>query len=402
MRSASAQRKDGLKRQVNLQTGRVSFLGPESGRSLPASQVLGIGSMARPADPALALAKRFGMEFGLQNPERDLKEMKSHHHQTEDGRITVRYQQHYQGIPVMGGELLVNTDESGDLYSMNGEVASDLSLSTQPAIDSEQARQTALQAVAKWYQKTTEDFVTSEPELWIYDESLLQPSTRPAELVWRMEVTPKAVGIPVRELVLINAQRGNISLHFNQIDNAWKMTNNAKVIQSVEASSSANTEFSNSVANNAISANILVATGATWYVTTTGSDANLCSSTASPCKTINGTIGKAAAGDTIKVATGTYTGNGGYVVYLNKSITLSGGWDINFTTQNSYSVIDGSNIRTGIRLCCNSVEATVDHFTIQNGSMDRGGGVFVEFSTLTINNTTISNNSGNNSAGIVV
>src|SRR5215213_9217289 len=72
MHSVSAQGNDGLKRQVDPQTGRVSFLGPESGRALPASQALGIASFRRPADPALSLAKRFGSEFGLQNPERDL------------------------------------------------------------------------------------------------------------------------------------------------------------------------------------------------------------------------------------------------------------------------------------------------------------------------------------------
>ncbi|HXQ36435.1 MAG TPA: hypothetical protein VN843_20650, partial [Anaerolineales bacterium] len=134
---------------------------------------------------------------------------------------TVRYQQNHQGIPVMGGELIVNTNANGDLYSMNGEVSSDLSLSTEPTIDSEQARQTALQAAAKWYQKTPADFVVSEPELWIYDESLLRSSTRPVELVWRMEVASVENSLPVRELVLVNAQRGNISLHFNQIDTAW-------------------------------------------------------------------------------------------------------------------------------------------------------------------------------------
>jgi len=224
MRSASAQGKDGLKRQVNPQTGRVSFIGPESGHALPASQAL--GTFIHPQNPAMALAKRFGTEFGLKNPERDLKEMKSHHHQAEDGRITARYQQHYQGVPVLGAELIVNTNANGDLYSMNGEVASDLSLSIQPTTDSEQARQTALQAVAKWYQKTSEDFLVSEPELWIYDESLLRQSTRPSELVWRMEVTPKDVGMPVRELVLVNAQRGSISLHFNQIDTAWNFYSN--------------------------------------------------------------------------------------------------------------------------------------------------------------------------------
>src|SRR5690349_1060327 len=179
--SVSAQGKgDGLKRQVNAQTGKVSFLGPESGRSLPVYQALGTGAAIRPQDPALALAKRFGPEFGLKDPAHNLKEIKNKH--AVDGRITARYQQSYQAIPIMGGELIVNTNDNGDLYSMNGEVSADLSLSTQATIDSEQARQTALQAVAKWYQKTTEDFIASEPQLWIYDENLLQPDRKSTRL----------------------------------------------------------------------------------------------------------------------------------------------------------------------------------------------------------------------------
>jgi Zn-dependent metalloprotease len=215
--SVSAQGGDGLEPQVNSQTGKVSFLGPGNGQPMPASKAL--GTFLRPQDPALALAKRFGPEFGLKNPERELSELKTA--RAEDGRITTRFQQNYEGIPVMGGELIVNTNESGDLYSMNGEVSSNISLSTQPTIDRDQAKEIALQSVAKWYAKAPEDFLASEPSLWIYDESLLRPSTRPAELVWRMDVTPQDASIPVRELVLVNAQRGNISLHFNQIDTAW-------------------------------------------------------------------------------------------------------------------------------------------------------------------------------------
>ena len=90
----------------------------------------------------------------------------------------------------MGGELIVNTNQDGDLYSMSGELSTKLSLPARPTIDSEQARETALQAVAKWHEKSSEDFISTEPELWIYDEGLLQPSARPVELVWRMEVTP--------------------------------------------------------------------------------------------------------------------------------------------------------------------------------------------------------------------
>src|SRR6266511_5497084 len=239
-RFASAQGQDGLKHEVNAQTGKVSFIGPENG--LPVSNVLATSPSVRRQNPAMALAKRFGPEFGLKNPERDLTELKTKH--GENGRVTVRYQQNYQGIPVMGGELIVNTDENGDLYSLNGEVSSNLSLPTQPTIDPGQASQTALRAVAKWYQKTSEDFLVSDPALWIFDESLLRASSRPAELVWRMEVTPKALGIPVRELVLVNAQKGNISLHFNQVDMAWKMPKETKPIQSVAERSSPGRELS--------------------------------------------------------------------------------------------------------------------------------------------------------------
>src|SRR5687768_800370 len=217
--SAAAQGGDGIKRQVNSESGKVNFIGPESGRVVPAAKALGISSFARPQDPALALAKRFAPEFGLKNPERDLSVKKAG--EPQNGRIIVRYQQNHEGIPVMGGELIVNTNENGDLFSMNGEVSPDLSLPTQPTIDSEQAKQTALQAAAKWYQKTPADFIVSEPELWIFDESLLRSSTRPTELVWRMEVTSVDNSLPLRELILINAMRGSISLHFNQIDTAW-------------------------------------------------------------------------------------------------------------------------------------------------------------------------------------
>ncbi len=216
----SAQGGDGLQRQVNPQTGKVSFLGAENGRPVSAARAL--GTSIRPQNPAMALVQRFGPEFGLRNPERELTEMKTN--RPGDGRLIVRYQQNHEGIPVMGGELIVNTNENGDLYSMNGEVSANVSLSTQPGIGAEQARQTALSAVAKWYQKSPDDFTASEPELWVYDESLLRPSTRPAELVWRMEVTPKDISMPVRELVLVNAQRGGISLHFNQVDTAWETT----------------------------------------------------------------------------------------------------------------------------------------------------------------------------------
>jgi Zn-dependent metalloprotease len=408
---AQAQSGDGIKREVNAESRKVSFIGPESGRSVPALKAL--GTFIRPQNPPMALVKRFGPEFGLQDPERDLSEIKNK--RDENGRVTVRYQQKYQGIPVLGGELIVNTNDQGDLYSMNGEVSPNLSLSIQPTIDAARARQTALQSLAKWYQKQPSDFVATEPALWIYDESLLQPSTRPVELVWRMEITSANNDMPVRELVLVNAQRGGISLHFNQIDTAW--TANAAqdtdptptpaptdtllpiveptVIHELPVAPDAAPSTDATTTDGSLADSPDVITAATWYVATTGNNSNTCTSAGSPCLTINVAIGKpaVAAGDIIKVATGTYTGTGTEVVLINKSVTLSGGWNAAFTTQGGISTIDGQGARLGVTISGSAI-SVIDRFKVQNGSACEAGGIRVwgGGTTLTLNNSTISNN----------
>ena len=104
-----------------------------------------------------------------------------------------------------------------------------------------------------------------------------------------------------------------------------------------------------------------------WYVAPDGSDGNNCLSPATACATINGAIGKASSGDTIYVAMGTYTGTGDEVVLLNKSATLSGGWDGTFTTQSGTSTIDGQSALRGIFVNA-GVIAIVESLNIQNGS----------------------------------
>ena len=131
-----------------------------------------------------------------------------------------------------------------------------------------------------------------------------------------------------------------------------------------------------------------------WYVATTGNDGNDCLSPGTACGTINGAIGKASAGEIVKVMVGTYTDIGAEVVFIIQDITLSGGWDATFTNQNGMSAIDGQGSRRGITLN-NIGPVVIENFVIQNGfsGIGGGGGIFNNGGTITINNTVIKGNS---------
>jgi hypothetical protein len=132
-----------------------------------------------------------------------------------------------------------------------------------------------------------------------------------------------------------------------------------------------------------------------WYVAPGGSDSNSCVSAGSSCATINGAIGKASSGDTIYVATGTYTSStGDEVVPIDKSITLSGGWNSEFTAQSGMSTIDGQGARRSVTVS-SGVTASIERFVVQYGlSTDSlaGGGGINNSGTLTVTNSTITSN----------
>jgi len=152
-----------------------------------------------------------------------------------------------------------------------------------------------------------------------------------------------------------------------------------------------------------------------WYVAPGGNDtANDCLTTTTPCATINGVMGAVStapyiattnfiSGDEIRVAAGTYTGTSiDQVVLLDQSLTLSGGWDAGFTAQSDTCVVDGGSTRRGITVWNNVPAVTIDRFVVRNGAPGRGAGINVGGgSTVTISNSTFSNNqSGQEGGGI--
>lgn len=128
-----------------------------------------------------------------------------------------------------------------------------------------------------------------------------------------------------------------------------------------------------------------------WYVAPppAGNDGNDCATPTSPCATINAALNKPGfvPGDTVRVAVGTYTGTGDQVVLLNKSATLSGGWNSAFTAQTGMSTIDGEGARRGIDVSSSIVG---DRLVVQNCIR---GGIGVGYSgVLTLTHSAVLNN----------
>ncbi len=212
----SALVQSGVTISYHAQTGKVRFIGvPSSSQAIQQPSTL--TAQAQPEDAARGFLSTYGPLFGLQDQTRELTPMRVQAAGRE--RSFVRFQQVYNDVPVFGGELIVQMNSANNILSANGEILPDIALSTSPAVTAAAASQTAVDEVARWYAVSVDDLAVSTPELWIYNPALVEPWTGESRLVWRMNVTTVDLGL-IRELVLVDAQRGSIALHFNQIDTA--------------------------------------------------------------------------------------------------------------------------------------------------------------------------------------
>ena len=119
-----------------------------------------------------------------------------------------------------------------------------------------------------------------------------------------------------------------------------------------------------------------------------------------PCATIQGAVSKAQAGNTVLVATGTYTSTAPQVLSLDRSLTLLGAWDNAFTSQGSQlSVLDAQGVggRSGV-VVNNSVNVTLNGFVVQGGNAPQGAGIS-NSGALTLANSVVFSNSATTTAG---
>jgi len=157
-----------------------------------------------------------GSLFGLSGDPAELELTRA---TTRNGRSVIRFQQNYRGIPVLGGELVVHLDRDRNIVATSGHILPHTRVVTAPSVTAAQAMRTAIDEIARGHDVPSQDLAASAPRLWIYSETLLGPGQGPAQLVWRIDVVARGLQ-PIRELVLIDAVRGNVALHFNQVETA--------------------------------------------------------------------------------------------------------------------------------------------------------------------------------------
>jgi bacillolysin len=203
--------RSGARLGQHKRTGKINFLGFNKDRELT---VPGMFAGATPDSNARAALANYATLFGVTNPSADLRQ--SGQFTSTDGRSTVRYQQQYQGIPIIGGELIVNIDNRGQLTSMNGEALPDAFIDTEATVTASDATSRALSAVASYHNVSTTSLASSDPELSIYAPGLIGPDNRMPMLVWKLEIFSDT-SVPINEFVLVHATRGHIELHFNQV-----------------------------------------------------------------------------------------------------------------------------------------------------------------------------------------
>ncbi len=210
------QQTGGLHIKRHAETGKVRFLTAPPGHAIPHTRSL--SAAATPAQAARSFLDNYGALFGLRSQVDEIVEMRD---PTIGNHSFVHFQQRYHGVPVLGGELVVQTDNQRNVVTANGEVLPDIMIDTTPLLSAQRAQDHARAIVAQFYKLEANQLTASQPQLAIFNPALLGgPGLRVTHLTWRVDVRATMTDMPVREMVLVDARNGSSVLHFNQIAHA--------------------------------------------------------------------------------------------------------------------------------------------------------------------------------------
>lgn len=137
--------------------------------------------------------------------------------------VTVRFDQVRAGLPVMGGQIVVQVSERGEVLSAAGEVLpSDATVATKPRIQAGQARTIAATWLAREAGRPPAEVVTRSEGLALYDPRVMgDPSLASigARPVWRIDAQLSARGRQAAQhrLVIVDALGGEVLTSIGRI-----------------------------------------------------------------------------------------------------------------------------------------------------------------------------------------
>lgn len=213
---------NGEKRAYDPETGQLILA---SGDAATLRAMVGDLSALSTEQIAESLVNRYAPAFGIRNPGQELSMYRAQQFNGEVTTFVNRYQQLYRGVPVFGGNMVINQQfYSGGLfnYTVAGKVSPNLNIDVTPALSAEEAVQIAHQMVAKVHGQNASILSTAEPSLWIYDERLFTSPALPAQLVWKVEVRGTEER-PFHEVMLINAHNGKLTIRYDRLDEGWNL-----------------------------------------------------------------------------------------------------------------------------------------------------------------------------------
>ncbi|MFQ5595034.1 MAG: M4 family metallopeptidase [Anaerolineae bacterium] len=170
----------------------------------------GATARALAADPLGAALKFLRLHrdaFSITVPEREFTLLRAGVDRL--GMTHVRLQQTYRGVPVLGAELMVHFDATGDwITSVNGDYLPGLALRTvKPRIQSDTALRVARAALPG-------SRIQRRPALMVVD-GRLDPELKGSHLIWLVELYDHQA--PARNVYLIDAQAGLILRSYSRL-----------------------------------------------------------------------------------------------------------------------------------------------------------------------------------------
>lgn len=190
--------------------GDVTFIGGTAQRPLQAASEEGIEAVGR------TFVDEYAPLFGAADGRASFDRADVPVVDGSDGGA-VRYDQSIDGVPVIAGQIAVQIGVSGAVLSATGETTSRSDLDTVPTVTADAAAASAVAVVARASGVDVSVLRAGQPELSIYDPSLLGlVDPLGTRLVWHFDVRTDLGDID--HFVLIDAHDGTIALEFDQTE----------------------------------------------------------------------------------------------------------------------------------------------------------------------------------------